>query len=122
MPSAPSSSRLSGFADHGSALETIGVGFDGSPESRAAAELARDLAAATGARLKVIRILEPPPPGGPRSATTQTGRSAREERRDEVQAELDAVLAELGTSPPARSSSAIPRPSWPTPATTSTCW
>ena len=78
------------------ALKTIGVGFDGSPESRAAAELARDLATAAGARLKVIRVLEPPPPGGPTLGYDADWAQRAEERRDEAQAELDAVLAELG--------------------------
>src|SRR6266540_7297569 len=36
------------FAERGSELRTIGVGFDGSPEARAATELARDLATAAG--------------------------------------------------------------------------
>ena len=82
-----------GFADRDLPLQTIGVGFDGSPESRAAVELARDIAAAAGARLKVIRVLEPPPPGGPalgydadwaqraRSDAKRSGRTRRRARR-----------------------------------------
>jgi nucleotide-binding universal stress UspA family protein len=85
-----------GYAGRGGELRTIGVAFDGSPEGRAAAELARALATAAGARLKVIRVLEPTPPGGPTLAYQPDWAEREEERRDEAQAELDAVLADLG--------------------------
>jgi nucleotide-binding universal stress UspA family protein len=85
-----------GYAEHGSDLQAIGVGFDGSPESRAATELARDVATAAGARLKVIRVLEPTPPGGPTLAYHPDWVERAEERRDDAQAELDALLADLG--------------------------
>ena len=85
-----------GYAERGCALQTIGVGFDGTPESRAATELARDLAKAAGGRLKVIRALEPPSPGGPALGYDAEWAQRAEERREEVQAELDALLAELG--------------------------
>jgi nucleotide-binding universal stress UspA family protein len=85
-----------GYAERASGLETIGVGFDGSPEARAATELARDLANAAGARLRVIRVLEPAPAGGSVLAYRPDWAAGAEERRDEAQAELDAVLAELG--------------------------
>lgn len=85
-----------GFAARGSKLQAIGVGFDGSPESRAAAELARNLATATGAQLKVIRVLVPAPAGGPALGYDADWAQRAEERRQEVQAELDAVVAELG--------------------------
>ena len=85
-----------GFAERRSALQTIGVGFDGTPESRAATELARDLATAAGARLNVIRVLEPPPPGGTALRYDADWAQRAEERREEVRAELDALLAELG--------------------------
>jgi nucleotide-binding universal stress UspA family protein len=85
-----------GYAQHAADLRTIGVGFDASLESRAAMELARDLARAVGARLKVIRVLEPPPPGGPALGYDADWAQRAEERREEVQAELDAAVAELG--------------------------
>ncbi len=107
-----------GFAERDSALQTIGVGFDGTPESRAAAELARDLATAASARLNVIRVLEPPPPGGPALGYDADWAQRAEEHREEVEAE-PTLCRTWGTSPPARSSSAIPRPSWPTPGTSS---
>jgi nucleotide-binding universal stress UspA family protein len=85
-----------GFAQRGSPLQTIGVGVDGSPESRAASELARELATVAGARLKVIRVLEPTPPGGPALAYHADWAERGEDRRAEAQAELDVMLAELG--------------------------
>jgi len=85
-----------GYAQHGTDLRTIGVGFDGSPESRAATELARDLATAAGARLTVIRVVEPPAPGGPALGYDADWAQRAQERREEIQAELDAVAAELG--------------------------
>jgi nucleotide-binding universal stress UspA family protein len=85
-----------GFAEREVALQTVGVGFDGSPESRAATALARDLATAAGARLNVIRVLVPPPPGGPALGYDADWAQHAEEHRNEVQAELDALLAELG--------------------------
>jgi nucleotide-binding universal stress UspA family protein len=85
-----------GYAHRGSELQTIGVAFGGSPEARAAAELARDLATAAGARLKVIWVLEPTPPGGPALAYHADWAQRADERRDEAQAQLDALLAYLG--------------------------
>jgi nucleotide-binding universal stress UspA family protein len=54
-----------GYAERATDIRTIGVGYDGSPEARAAVDLARGLATTAGARLRVIRVLEPPMPGGP---------------------------------------------------------
>jgi nucleotide-binding universal stress UspA family protein len=85
-----------GYAEHGSPLQAIGVGFDGSPEARAAVELARDVAAAVGGRLRVIRVLEPAPLGGPGLAYRKDWAEHAAERRDDAQAELDELLAELG--------------------------
>jgi nucleotide-binding universal stress UspA family protein len=85
-----------GLSGRGSPLLTIGVAFDGSPESRAATELARDLAVAAGAALKVIGVLEPTPPGGPTLAYHPDWAQRAEERREQAQARLDAELARLG--------------------------
>jgi nucleotide-binding universal stress UspA family protein len=43
-------------------LRTIAVGFDGSPQSRAALDLARDLASAAGARLQLLWVVPSPIP------------------------------------------------------------
>jgi nucleotide-binding universal stress UspA family protein len=85
-----------GFGARGAELRRIGVGLDGSPEAAAAAELARDLAAVAGAQLTVIRVLEPARPGGPALGYDADWAQRAEERRAEVQAELDAAVAELG--------------------------
>ncbi|HET7427356.1 MAG TPA: universal stress protein [Gemmatimonadales bacterium] len=45
-----------GYADRETACALIGVGFDGSPEARQAAEWAADLAKRTGASLQLIAI------------------------------------------------------------------
>ena len=82
MRSAPFSSLLEGSRGGGSTLRTIGAAFDGSPESRAATELARDLAAAVGASLKVIRVLPPTPPGGPALGCHPDWAERAEERCD----------------------------------------
>jgi nucleotide-binding universal stress UspA family protein len=84
------------YAERGTGLETIGVGFDGSPESRAAVELARALAAADHAALRVIRVLVPTAPGGSALSYRPDWAERAEERRDEAQEQLDAVLADLG--------------------------
>ena len=84
------------YASRGTELRTIGVGFDGSPEARAAVDLARALAAAGNGSLRVIRVLEPTAPGGSALAYRPDWAERAEERRDEVQEELDAVVAELG--------------------------
>jgi nucleotide-binding universal stress UspA family protein len=84
------------YAEHATDIGTIGVGYDGSPESHAAAELARDLAAAAGARLRVICVLEPPTPGGPVSSYHADWHEHAEAASEEAQAQLDGLLAELG--------------------------
>jgi nucleotide-binding universal stress UspA family protein len=85
-----------GYAVRGSELRAIGVGVDGAPEARAAAELARELATTIGARLKVIRVLESPPIGGPTLGYDADWAQRAEEQREAVQADLDVQVAELG--------------------------
>ena len=86
-----------GHGEHGGELRTIGVGFDGSPESQAALEFAHQIAAAVGARLRVIDVVVPPdarrtlpglPPGlgrarahPPRGGRGAARRCARRPRR-----------------------------------------
>ena len=84
------------YAEHAKDLETIGVGYDGSPEAHAAARLARDLAVATGARLRVISVLEPPTPGGGRLTYDPDWAENADAIREEAQRQLDELLAELG--------------------------
>ena len=84
------------YAEHAKDLETIGVGYDGSPEAHAAARLARDLAVATGARLRVILVLEPPTPGGGTLTYDPDWAENADAIREATQRQLDELLAELG--------------------------
>lgn len=85
-----------GQLEHGRALKAIGVGFDGSPESRAALELAYEIAKAVGARLRVIDVVVPPDAGGPFPAYRPDWAEQAHIRREEAEERLAAVLAELG--------------------------
>ncbi len=84
------------YAEQAKDLETIGVGYDGSPEAHAAARLARDLAVETGARLRVISVLEPPTPGGGGLTYDTDWAEKADAVRAEAQRQLDELLAELG--------------------------
>jgi nucleotide-binding universal stress UspA family protein len=46
-----------GYAEHSSSIESIGVGYDESPESKAALAIARKLAASTSARVQVLQVV-----------------------------------------------------------------
>jgi nucleotide-binding universal stress UspA family protein len=84
------------YAEQAKHLETIGVGYDGSPEAHAAAHLARDLAAAAGARLRVVSVLEPPTPRGGTLTYDPDWAEHAEIVREDAQRQLDALLEELG--------------------------
>jgi nucleotide-binding universal stress UspA family protein len=81
-----------GYGEHGGELSTIGVGFDGSPESRAALEFGHRIAEAVGARLRVICVVVAPDPGGP----AQEWAERAHRRRAEAEERLAAALADLG--------------------------
>jgi len=85
-----------GDADRDAEIRAIGVGYDGSPEARAAARLARDLATAAGGRLRVLRVLEPPSPKRPRIGFSRDWEQRSEAVRERAQEDLDDLLAELG--------------------------
>jgi nucleotide-binding universal stress UspA family protein len=85
-----------GYAQKGGKLETIGVGYDGSEESRAAVKFSRDVAKAVGARLRIIEVVIPPDPGGPYPAYRPDWEEHARIRREEAQERVDAVVAELG--------------------------
>lgn len=83
-----------GLAQRECVLETIGVAFDGSPEARAAVELARAIAVATGARNARDRVVPPASPGsGPYHPTWADAARAQRERAQE---RVAGVVAELG--------------------------
>jgi nucleotide-binding universal stress UspA family protein len=84
------------YAEHGGDIRTIGVGYDGSRESHAAARLAAELAAAIDARLRVILVLEPPTPGGEGLAYHPEREERAEATRERAQLVLDDLLGELG--------------------------
>ena len=80
----------------GDAIETIGAGFDGSPESRAALAAAATLAHASGASLRALNVFEPPNPANPVYAVTGHGYTEiMGELRDMRRARLDQALEEL---------------------------
>lgn len=86
-----------GFAERaGSEMARIGVGFDGSAAARHALGLARRVAAATGAELRVIRAFTPlafdVPPGSLAMGGAASYNTALRER---AAAELDAAVEEL---------------------------
>ena len=58
--------------------ETVLVPLDGSPESNAALPLARTLANAMHASIRLLRVLTPDDSESPDSATSQLGRIASE--------------------------------------------
>jgi nucleotide-binding universal stress UspA family protein len=84
------------YAEDGGDIQTIGVGYDGSPESHAAARLAAELAAAIDAQLRVVLVLEPPTPAGEGFAYTRARDERAAARREEAQRRLDDLLEELG--------------------------
>jgi nucleotide-binding universal stress UspA family protein len=85
-----------GYAEHAGELKTIGVGFDGSPESRAAVDLAHAIAKATGARIRVIGVVAAPEPGNPFAGYHPDWDEHIRVKRAEAQEGMQAVLAELG--------------------------
>jgi nucleotide-binding universal stress UspA family protein len=87
-----------GYAHHPGELKTIGVAFDGSPESRAAVDLAHALAEASSAGVRVIGVVAPPEPGNPFAGYHPNWDEHVRVKRAEADARLQAVLAELGDS------------------------
>jgi nucleotide-binding universal stress UspA family protein len=85
-----------GYASDGHELRTIGVGFDGSPESRAALELARWIAEATGARMRIIDVVVPPDPGSPLASYHLDWAELSNAKRAGAEDRLEPILAELG--------------------------
>jgi nucleotide-binding universal stress UspA family protein len=84
------------YAEHGGDIRAIGVGYDGSLESHAAARLAAELAAAIGAQLRVILVLEPPTSRGEGLADDPEWEECAEATRERAQLVLDDLLGELG--------------------------
>lgn len=72
-----------------SGIDSVGVGYDGTPEADVALEAAKSLARAAGARLRILAVVRPEPAGYgkgmgvvPRGAVEEATRSFLEERVD----------------------------------------
>jgi nucleotide-binding universal stress UspA family protein len=85
-----------GYAHRSGRLVTIGVGYDGSPESHAALALARDLGQACGARLRIIEVVMPPEPGDPFPAYGPDWSEDARLRYEDAQRRVEGVVATLG--------------------------
>jgi nucleotide-binding universal stress UspA family protein len=76
-------------------LKTIAVGYDATDEAELALGLAATLSVQTGARLRVYRVAQAPPPGNGIEATTVGWTELVEAGRRAARKELDAALAAL---------------------------
>jgi nucleotide-binding universal stress UspA family protein len=85
-----------GYAGRVGRLETIGVGYDGSPESRAALDLARRVAEAAGARLRIIDVVKAPAHGGPFASYGPEWTKDARIRRELAEARIQRAVAEVG--------------------------
>jgi nucleotide-binding universal stress UspA family protein len=96
---APLAIATRGYADEAvERLRRIGVGFDGSDESRLALDAGRRLARLSGAELRVIAVFEPMTFGA--VATGRTGGvSVNQLRRGELHSALDQALGEHAGEP-----------------------
>ena len=80
----------------------IGCASDASPSSQRALEAAHRMAAATGARLRVIRAFQPLPYDVPPGSVAMGGRSVyNDSLQERASEELDAAVAKLEGDPPA---------------------
>jgi nucleotide-binding universal stress UspA family protein len=84
----------SGFADDPDpGLRVVGVAFDGSSESRAAVELARDVALVAGAAIQLIGVAQEPPK--PTVGMTGAWVAADFDYRAALRSELESVADQL---------------------------
>ena len=85
-----------GYAQRVGRLETIGVGYDGSPESRAALNLARTVAEAAGARLRIIDVVKAPGHDGPFAGYAPDWTEDARVRRELAEARVQRAVADVG--------------------------
>lgn len=85
-----------GYADHAGELAAIGVGYDGSPESRAAVDLAKALADSAGVGLHVMSVLEPSLPWASYPSSVHDWSAEADVVRKRTHEHVDALVAELG--------------------------
>jgi nucleotide-binding universal stress UspA family protein len=84
-----------GWADGDPAIDTIGVGYDGTAEATDALHEATVLARALGARLGVMEVVEPPQVLSPSYAYAYDWSELVDRRREEAEAGLAEVVAAL---------------------------
>jgi nucleotide-binding universal stress UspA family protein len=77
-------------------LRTIAIGFDGSPQSRVALELARDLARAAGARLKLLWVVPASIPVSPWASRAVAMTKRERAERDRALAIATETIGALG--------------------------
>jgi nucleotide-binding universal stress UspA family protein len=77
-------------------LRTIAVGFDGSPQSRAALELARELAGAAGARLQLLWVVPASVPVNPWASRAVALTVGERLERDRARALIAETVDALG--------------------------
>jgi nucleotide-binding universal stress UspA family protein len=80
-------------------LETVGCGFDGSPESRRALQWAAALARDAGARLRVVTVYEPVPSAAVAAGGGLRSVSVNEVLRQRQREELEEAVAALDDQP-----------------------
>jgi nucleotide-binding universal stress UspA family protein len=81
-------------------LQSIGVGYDGGPESAAAVEFAIALSRSAGAELRVLTVVEEAVPaltGAEWTAVTAHWESLRESQREQALTRAKGIAAELGS-------------------------
>jgi nucleotide-binding universal stress UspA family protein len=85
-----------GLASRDEALRRVGVGYDGSPESKQALALARGLADATGAELELVCVVPPPVPVGPWAVEVVSMTDSERSERHQVETLAADALRKLG--------------------------
>ena len=98
------------YAKDPGAVEVIGVGYDGRAESRAALDLATELARERDGELRILAAIAAPVPFAPASAYTYDW-SHLEEDRDRMREELAAIVEGLDVAASADVVDGLPRPS-----------
>ena len=85
------------YAQEAGAMATVGVGYDGSPESESALAFARELVARNGARLRALLVVEPAPYTAIiRGGRAEAAEKAIAEAKEEL-AGLQGVEGEVGS-------------------------
>lgn len=85
-----------GFADREAAVRVVGIGYDGSPESKTALDGAIELARAAGARVRIVALVKPPERLGGASGPVPAGEWAQlAPIRRHLQTAVDEAIADF---------------------------